>query len=621
MSGCFYKVQKKNTFPVKIITVLFLIFNFVLPGICGASDNKSNRLDTVVVTGTWIPQSFSDTPQTISIISHEEIMNLPAGSVTDILEYVNGVDVKQRGAHGVQADVGIRGSSYEQTLILIDGITMNDPQTGHHNMDLPVNIEVIDRIEVLKGPGARIYGPNAMGGVINIITRDMDKNKLGGYMKFGEHHLLDTGAQGVYMNGNISNRVSASLRSSTGHIRNKDTDFDIRTVNYKGKIKNGSSKLNLGFGYTDKDFGAYKFYSDTYPDQREETESLLFYSSADFKIGDVKVIPKIHWKRHNDKFKILIGNTWNHNDHETEVIGALINTNVTSSMGDTSVGYEFSTEDMKSSNMGNHDRYRNSLFFEHKFYPAEILTVGFGMSAVYYSNWGWEYWPGADINFELSENLNWFGSCEKSFRVPTFTDLYYNTPANQGDPTLKPEQAWAYETGMRWIDKVFNAELSLFYRDSENIIDWTRLLASDPWQVRNISESTTKGAEIALELFPESFLNTNLISIVKFAYTYLDIERNTSGLESKYSLDQIRHQLNGTFIMDWFKDMKHTVSIRYGKRMTGDEHTIVDSRLAYTLNDYEVFLEATNIFDVSYIESGFAPMPDSWLIFGVKVNL
>jgi len=264
------------------------------------------ELDPVVVTGSRIPYHLSESPCSVSVITREEIAILPADNISDILKYISGVDVRQRGAHGVQADVGIRGGSYEQTLIMVDGVTVNDPQTGHHNMDLPVNLNDIERIEIVKGPAARIYGPNAVGGVINIITRDVNSNSFGGHAAYGEYGYYDLGAQAALSLDKISGRLSASRRYSSGYLGGKDTDFDIKTINYKGILKSESNKFRLGMGLSDKDFGAYKFYSDIFPDQREKTETFLLYGNAELKMADMEIMPRIHWRHHKDEFKINI---------------------------------------------------------------------------------------------------------------------------------------------------------------------------------------------------------------------------------------------------------------------------------------------------------------------------
>jgi len=576
-------------------------------------------LDPVIVTGSFIPEHLSRIGQSVSVISRENIEVFPADNISDLLETVSGVDIRQRGAHGVQADVAIRGSSFEQTLILVDGVNVSDSQTGHHNLDLPVNLEDVERIEVLKGPGARMYGQNAMAGVINIITRDFDHSAVGGYGKYGDYGYDDFGGHGGLKIGDMTHRVSVSRRSSTGYI--EDTDFDINTFFYKGVVNSGGDKYQVGLGYTDKDFGAYRFYSDAFPNQRERTETMLAYSSAHFKMADVELMPQIFWRRHDDDFTIEIGDDWYRNEHRTDAYGVQLSSRIKSELGTTALGGEIASEDLHSSNLGDYDRERSGVFFEHKFYPVERLTFGLGASAMHYSDWGWEYWPGAESNIELMDRLNWFASVGRSFRVPSYTELYYDTPANQGNPDLKPEQAWTYETGLRWRKQGLGANVSLFLRDAENVIDWSRVSDQDPWKVRNVAESTTQGFEIGLDVYPAAFSDTKFLSAVNVAYTYLDSDWGTGKLESKYALDHLRHQLHASIILDWVDNFTQTVLARYEKRVVGDAHIVADTRIAYKWHRCEVFLKATNLFDEEYVESGFVPMPGRWIIGGVKFNM
>ena len=601
-----------------------IIFILVLAGNAMLMAQENNapyyELDPVVVTGSRIPCHLSESPYSVSVITREEIDILPADNISDILEHVNGVDVRHRGAHGVQADVGIRGGSYEQTLIMVDGVNISDPQTGHHNMDLPINLNDIERIEIVKGPTARIYGPNAMGGVINIITRDVNSNSFGGHASYGEYGYYDLGAQAALSLENVSDRLSASRRYSSGYLGGKDTDFDIKTINYKGMLKTGSNTFRLGMGFTDKDFGAYKFYSDIFPDQREKTETFLLSGNADLKMADVEVTPRIHWRRHKDEFKINVNGVWNVNEHRTDVFGAQVNTLIMSGLGTTSIGGQVELEDMESSSLGDHDRSRQAVFLEHRLYPCDRMTMGVGASAVNYTSWGWKYWPGVDMSIELTDGLTLFASFEKSFRVPTYTELYYVTPANQGNPDLKPEKAWTGETGLRWLTEGITGDFSLFYRDSDNVIDWSRRSGQTAWQATNIATVRTKGGEVGVTFYPQSFFSAKWLSSVGIAYTYLDSDRDTQGMESKYALDYLRHQINGSVVFSWLSSLKQVIKARYGKRMVGERYTVVDTRLTYTLPKYELFLEATNLFNEDYIESGFTPMPDRWIIGGVEFN-
>ncbi len=592
----------------------------IMPVKAEQAAERYHELDPVVVTGSHAPARLSETGVSMSVITREDIAVLPADNVTDVLEHVNGVDVRQRGAGGVQTDIGIRGASFEQTLIMVDGVAISDPQTGHHNMNLPVNLSDIERIEVVKGPAARIYGPNAMGGVINIITRDVKENAVGGRAAYGEHGYYDIGGYAAVRRGNISSRLSAGRRSASDYLSGKDTDFDIKTINYKGVFENDPNTFRLGAGFTDKDFGAYKFYSDAFPEQREKTETLLLYGDADLYMADAEITPRLYWRRHEDEFKININGNWNVNEHQTDVLGSRVKTLIRSDWGETAVGADAEREDIESSSLGDHDRSRRSIFLEHRFKPLDRLNIGVGASAVHYSSWGWEYWPGADVSLKLIDGLSWFASFENAFRVPTYTELYYSTPANRGNPDLKPEEAWTAETGLRWLSEGISADLSFFYRDAEDVIDWSREPGQTVWQVTNISSVETKGGSAGVTVYPPAFWDMDFFSSAGIAYTYLDSKRRTHGLESKYVLDYLKHQVNGSLIFKWLPALTHVVKARYGERMAGDSYTVVDTRLAYTVSDYEVFVEAANLFDEDYIESGFTPMPGRWIKAGVKFS-
>ncbi len=592
----------------------------IMPVKAEQAAERYHELDPVVVTGSHAPARLSEYGVSVSVITREDIAVLPADNFTDVLEHVNGVDVRQRGAGGVQTDIGIRGASFEQTLIMVDGVAISDPQTGHHNMNLPVTLSDIERIEVVKGPAARIYGPNAMGGVINIITRDVEENALGGRAAYGEYGYYDVGGYAAVRRGNISSRLSAGRRSASDYLSGKDTDFDIKTINYKGVFENDPNTFRLGAGFTDKDFGAYKFYSDAFPEQREKTETLLLYGDANLYMADAEITPRLYWRRHEDEFKININGNWNVNDHQTDVLGSRVKTLIRSEWGETAVGADAEREDIESSSLGDHDRSRRSIFLEHRFKPLDRVNIGVGASAVHYSSWGWEYWPGADMSVELIDGLSWFTSFENAFRVPTYTELYYATPANRGNPDLEPEEAWTAETGLRWLNEAVTADLSLFFRDAEEVIDWAREPGQTVWQVTNISSVETKGVSAGVTVYPPAFWDMEIFSSAGLAYTHLDSDRRTHGLESKYVLDYLKHQVNGSLVFTWLPAVTHVIKARYGKRMAGDSYTVVDTRLTWSVSDYVVFVEAANLFDEDYIESGFTPMPGRWIKAGVKFS-
>ncbi|MGA1864521.1 MAG: TonB-dependent receptor plug domain-containing protein, partial [bacterium] len=508
--------------------------------------------------------------------------------------------------------------------VLVEGINMSDPQTGHHNLDLPVNLEDVERIEIIKGPGARIYSHNAMAGVVNIITREAEDNAAAGHVKYGQHDYYGIGAYGALKTGDLSNHLSLSRASSEGHLKGK-TDFDINTLFYRGLIKVEKQRFRIGVGYTDKDFGAYGFYSGDYPNERESTDTLLTYCSAHLQVSGFEIMPKLFWRRHNDDFRIEIKDNWSSNTHRKDTLGTEFNSRFKSGLGTTALGFEIVHEAIESSNLGDHDRQRNGVFLEHSCKPFKRLTIGLGSSAMKYSDRDWEYWPNAGLNVLLADRLNWFVSFARSFRVPTYTELYYNDPANQGNPDLRPEKSLTYETGIRWHREAFHTDFSLFLRDSKDLIDWSRAHSQDPsnpapWKARNISETKTRGFEVSGYFDPGVYWHNTFVKTLEISYTYLDPDIDMYGLESKYVLDCLKNQIHGSVVVDWSGNLNQTVKARYERRMTGDGHFIVDTRLTYGWSGYEFFLEATNIFDENYNDAGFSPAPGFWMMGGIKFN-
>jgi len=215
------------------LSVSYLLFaipsnaerNMMVVGPDTINSMKSIEVEPIVVSAQRAPVAFSQAARIVKVIGKEEIQSAPVQSLQDLLEYSLNVDVRQRGNYGVQADISIRGGSFDQVLILLNGININDPQTGHHSLNLPVSFDAIERIEILEGPASRIYGPNAFSGAINIITGTSDKSNLKARVSGGENGYFDTGLSGTFVSGRLTNFVSADHRSSDGYIKN--TDFKL----------------------------------------------------------------------------------------------------------------------------------------------------------------------------------------------------------------------------------------------------------------------------------------------------------------------------------------------------------------------------------------------------------
>lgn len=571
-------------------------------------------ISPIVTTATRTPEHLNKIAQSITIIDRADIVATPADSLADLLEHVSGVDVRQRAVHGIQSDVSIRGGSFEQTLILLDGISLSNPQTGHHNMDIPVSLDNIERIEIIKGSGARIYGANAMAGVINVITRRQETPSLSVQLKVGEYDYIAETIQSNFTTGKWHNNLSAAQQYSSGFEDNEPTGFNIKSVSYRGNGQIGSQELEAGIAYTDKDFGASRFYFNA-PYQKEQTKGLVSYLAANLHHGLFNWRPQVSWLHHDDTYISAYGT----NDTETDKYTFQLTGSISTTWGQSNFGLGAERDEIDSSNMGKHDRNNHSLFFNHKLTINDALTIGAGTSAVYYSDWGWEYLPGAEVSYTINDNLQWFASVAKSFRIPTYTELYY-TIGNIGDSTLETEDGWTWESGLRWQQKRLSANLSVFVRESDNLIDWSRVPGTTTWKVRNVAECTTSGIEVGFDL-KQPLAAIPLIGRIALSYTYLDHDTNSGGLESKYIFDSLRHQLHGSVYLDWNPRISHVIKMRIEERMTGDSSTVLDTKLTYqATHSVALSIEASNLLDEDYIESGDAPMPGRWIMAGITLQ-
>ena len=457
-----------------ILVIVLTTFSYMV--------NAQAVLEPIIVTAK-APQPFSQLNREVYVIEKEEIEDLPIESLTDLLEYVGSVDVRQRGSYGIQADFSIRGSSFEQVLILINGLRVNDPQTGHHNSDIPLTLDDIERIEVMPGPGSAIYGHGAFGGVINIITKKAKREIKACFVKGGH----DLNQEGISLNEEIKG-VSLGLtwqrRISDGYKEN--TDFDDKKISFHLE----RDKFKFLFGFNDKRFGANGFYTDAHPNQWERTQTTFFSAKDEFDLKGITIKPALFFRRHDDHFTLDRNAPLTYmNTHKTYVYGGELPLIFSFSFMDVVTGVELNREEIKSSRLGNHFRFYEGIFLS--FYPRfDRLTMGLDLRGNGYSDkWGWEFSPAFNIAYQLKEWLKLRGGFGRSFRIPNYTELYYWSPANRGNPDLFPEYAWSIEGGLDISKTNWQVGLTVFSRWGKDIIDWVK--RQDFWEAQNISRINT----------------------------------------------------------------------------------------------------------------------------------
>ena len=575
--------------------------------------------DEIIVTAGMVPVSVSEVPRSISIIRQDDISNSPVQDLQDLLKYVPGVDVRARGLEGVQADISIRGSSSEQTLILLDGVKLNDPQTGHHNMNLPVNMNDIERVEILKGQASSIYGPNALAGVINFITKSGKSSELTANLSGGSFGYLNGGLTVHVPYVESENMLSISKTKSDGYRHN--TDFDITTFYYKTNVpfNNGSAKVIVG--YTDKAFGANGFYTTLFPNQREQTITHFVYSSADYSFGQIKLTPKVFWRNNKDHYLLdYIRPAFYMNDHQTNSYGAELQSLFITNFGNIEFGGDLNFDNINSSNLGIHNRREGGISAEYVTPSLENFKVLLNGFAYNYDNFGWKFIPGVNLVYQFSNYFNCYAAFGKSFRIPSYTELYYNSPAQKGNALLQPEEAITYETGINYNDEAFSGNVGMFLRNGKNLIDWVKGINDQFWFARNIASIKTYGIDMNIAYRPihygHSFLNK-----ISINYTYLTSDFNEPNILSQYILDHLRHQ----FIAEISHNVPFSIlfnwAFRYENRYNFDSYFITDLKLSRSFSNFDLSLSTLNLFNKPYKDVSGIPLPGRWLKAGITFRI
>ncbi len=588
-----------------------------------ATDSTSTQLDEIIIAENRIQLPYSEQSRSISILNKQMIAETPAVSVADMLHHIGGVDVRTRGANGVQADIGIRGGTFDQTLILINGIKISDPQTGHHSLNLPVDLSNIERIEVLKGPGARTFGQNAFSGAINIITQTPDAS----YLKFGAQGG-DFGLFGAKISGGLvtdtqSHNLSLNYDQSNGYKHN--TDYTIFNGFYEGIIKLGENKLSFLGGLTDRAFGANGFYaSPDFTEQYETIQTGLAALTYNTMLGNATLEARAYYRQNDDEYIFIRDNPeFFKNNHTNKTLGLEVNTVLPHSKSTTGIGVDLNKVTLRSNNLGNRDRFVTSMFVEHRMeFLNRKLNVTPGIQLNYYTDFGFNALPGIDVGYGLSSHLTMFGNIGYTYRIPTYTDMFYQSPVNEGNPDLLPEYAWNYELGFktRGFSNV-TAEMSLFYRDGKNMIDWVRATDTDPWKPINILDLDMRGVDSNISIKLSESL-PSVFQRLSVNYTYIDAKvENQENQLSRYALENLQHQFRATLNLAYGKQITHSISAGYYDRVNLDDYTVVDSRISFKGRKITVFADVTNIFDITYQETNLVVMPGRWFKMGVSVDV
>ena len=609
------------------------------------------EIDSVLIETVRL-QALSLIPRaSVQRLTGDQLLKTGVTSVQQALDVLPGVDVRQRGPLGIQADLGIRGGSFDQVLILIDGLDVTDAQTGHHSLALPLRPEAMNRLELLSGPGARMYGPGAYSGAINIIPRRPDSTHFLLSTKFGQYGLKDLFAGVAHRLGRVSFTGYAAGSSSDGYTANTDH------VAYNGyiatQIELPRGQLRLQLAHLGKAFGAQAYYSPKYPDQFETVKTSIATLAYQGYYQRWEWEASFAYRHLTDCFELFRHNapTWykGHNYHQTQLVTGRGRIAYSTRLSRTQLAVIGRYDDIWSTNLGkkastsrailgvSEKRYTQhgtrlnmTATLEQTLY-LNAFTINFGAMTSHNSAYKWVYAYGADLSYRISPILKAMLSANSAYRLPTFTDLYYNSPTRVGNEKLRPENAFTFEGGLNMQTNLLRAAFTGFYRVGRDIIDWIQPTPSSTvWEAQNHENLNTIGFELSAGIYP----HTRFLANVELAYAYckhLNAKNTQRG--SSYALDNLLHLFTFRAEIPCTRWVSFFPALRYSKRAgvytsfeTGmatnyPDNLSIDLRATAHLPAVEFFVEALNLLDAKRVDIGDVPLPGRWLSCGVTYRM
>ena len=607
---------------MKKIIFVILIIQLITSNVNAQENKKEIELDQVeLMSSPRIEVDKGDNSISMLTISNEEIKQSTATNVSELLQQVAGIDIRRRGAEGMQADLYIRGGSFDQTLLLIDGIKVEDPQTGHHTMNMTIPLDVIEKIEIIKGSASRIYGQNAFTGAVNIITKEKIKNDFSIELSNGS---FDQKSGGFTIQKELKSSdilFNYSRKESDGYRYNTDYENDEFFIKSNFKIKD--QKISTIGAFNERKFGANGFYaSPAAIDQYEETQASLIGFSTTYRSDDLILKPKLYWKRNQDMYVYLRQDpSVYRNLHISNKVGIEINASASNFLGNLVLGFDLSKVSLESNNLGERKRTMLNMFIEQQvklnddkidFTPGVAITYFSDVSTKlnYKDNFfnNLFFYPGMDLGYRLDNNLKLYTNIGFTYRIPTYTDLFYSSPTTLGNENLKLEKALTKEIGLKYLKDDFNFNFSLYQRDASDIIDYVRNNESDPWRANNIREINTNGFE--LNMGYKFYLGSFRMQTINIGYSNIDDELlETDFAFSRYALNTLKNQITGTYTFEINEKIYSTIAYKNAERSNEEKYTVIDFRTSYKLNKFTLSVILNNILDAEYSETNLVPMP------------
>jgi iron complex outermembrane receptor protein len=578
-------------------------------------------VETMVVLGSAIPVPLAESASSVLVLPVEP-QAIALESPQDLLRQDSSIFLEQRGAGGGQADLVLRGGTFEQALVLLNGFRINDSQTSHHNLDLPIPLDAMDSINVLHGAGSTLHGEDALSGVADFLTAAPAVSSLrlragGGSFGSYEESLLAALARKRW-----SARLTAARNSSDGFMADRDYANEDSSLESWAGSRLGAT--DLLFAASDRAFGANQFYGPY--DSWERTKG--WFASGRQELGS-RTVAAFGYRRHTDEFILLreapsvyennhIDGSWQASVRRTETIAS------------TSVllfGLESDGDSIQSNNLGLHARNRGAGYVDMDLRPAKKRwNLSAGIREEIFSGGAQSVFsPHLAGSLRLTDAIKLRASGGYGFRIPTYTDLYYSDPSTSGNPNLKPESAWSGEGGVDWAP---SSRLSLsatgFYNRQHDTIDYVRTTPAAQWNATNLSGLHFLGVESSLTWAP---VKTQTIRI---AWTGLaGAQASLKGLQSEYALNFPVENIHATWtvLLKYNIAVTNVVAIAKPYQQAGitpwnaSPYPVWTANLTHDAGRIRPYLRLGNLSNTGYQEINGVAMPGRSISCGVSIWL
>jgi iron complex outermembrane receptor protein len=571
------------------------------------------RSETMVVLGSAAPVPLAESPRSVVMLPLQG-KKLAAETPLDFLREDSSVFLEQRGAGGAQSDLVLRGGSFEQTLVLLNGFRINDSQASHHNLDLPVPLEAMDSIQVLEGAGSTLHGVDALSGVVDFLTAAPDHGSLLVRAGEGSFESNEESLLGGATRGRWSGRLTASRNFSTGFMADRDyRNEDASAESWSASHLGLSDLLIAG---SDRWFGANQFYGPY--DSWERTKG--WFASMRQELGS-RTVAAFGYRRHSDEFILLRNDpsVYENNHIDASWQASLRRTVPIANPSLLLFGLEADGDSIHSNNLGIHARNRGTGYADLDLRPAKkrwSLSVG-AREEIFSGGAQAVFAPQLSGSLRVADGLKLRASGGYGFRIPTYTDLYYSDPTTVGDPNLKPESAWSGDFGADWAPSSrVSLSVTGFYSRQHDAIDYVRANSSAQWQAANLSGLQFAGVETAFTWVPAKR------QTVRISWTGLHGAQNAlHGLQSEYVFNYPVENIHATWTAALGRAFAISNSVQIAERYQQTVYPVWNAELTHDSGKIRPYLRLSNLSNTGYQEITGVTMPGRSIMGGFAFQL